>query len=185
MNIVQKIKNFVESECKKPNSKYGYDPYLFHFIPTIEYTEKLVDELGGDKEIVLLAAWLHDIGSMIHGRENHHITSAKIATEKLKEFDYPQEKIKKVKDCILSHRGSQKIKSKTIEAQILIEADALSSLNDITGLFQCAFSYEKLSRKEAKDSVRQKLKNKWDQLQFEKSKKIIKSKYDAAMLLLE
>ena len=27
MNIVQEIKNFVENECKKPSSKYGYEPY--------------------------------------------------------------------------------------------------------------------------------------------------------------
>ena len=74
---------------------------------------------------------------------------------------------------------------KTIEAQILIEADTLSAFNDLAGLFQCAFCYEKLSREEAKESVRQKLANKWKQLHFENSKKIIKPKYEAAMLLLK
>lgn len=184
-NIIQEIKKFVESECKKPSSKYGYELFPFHLVPVAEYAGKLADELGGDKEIILLAAWLHDIGSIVCGRENHHLTGAKIAEEKLKKLNYPPEKIEKVKDCIISHRGSQNIKPKTIEAQILVEADTLSAFNDVTGLFQCAFFYEKLPREEAKKSVRQKLENKWKQLRFENSKRIIKPKYDAAMLLLK
>jgi len=63
MDIVQRVRDFVESECKKPGSKYGYEPFMFHFIPVVEYAEKLADELGGDKEVVLVAAWLHDIGA--------------------------------------------------------------------------------------------------------------------------
>ena len=56
MDIVKKLKNFVESECGKPTCKYGYEPFLFHFIPMVEYSRKLVDELGGDKEVVLISA---------------------------------------------------------------------------------------------------------------------------------
>ena len=55
MDIIQKIKNFVENECKKPSSKYGYEPFPFHFAPVVEYAEKLASELGGDKEIILIA----------------------------------------------------------------------------------------------------------------------------------
>ena len=185
MDIIREIRDFVENECKKPSSKYGYDPFTFHFVPMVNHAEVLADELGGDKEIILIAAWLHDIGSIIYGRKDHHITSSKIAEEKLKELDYPQDKIEQVKECILSHRGSQKIKSESLEAQIIIEADTLSAFNDISGLFQCAFVYEKLPRTEAKKSVIQKLENKWNQLQFEKSKIIVKPKYEAIMMLLK
>ena len=45
MNIVQEIKNFVENECKKPSSKYGYEPFPFHFVPMVNHAEKLSDEL--------------------------------------------------------------------------------------------------------------------------------------------
>ncbi len=185
MNIIEKIKKFVESECKKPSSNYGYDPFLYHFIPVVEYSEALADKLGADKEIVIIAAWLHDIGSIVCGRENHHLTGAKIAEEKLSELGYPPEKIERVKDCIISHRGSQQILPKTLEAKILIEADTLSAFNDIAGLFQCAFYYEKLSRKEAKDSVKRKLENKWKQLNFDESREIVRPKYEAIKLLLK
>jgi len=183
--IEKKVKNFVEDECKKPSSNYGYDPFIFHIIPVVNYAKKLADKFGADKEIVILSAWLHDIGSFMCGRENHHLTGAKIAAEKLKEFGYPENKIKQVADCILTHRGSQKLPPKTIEGQILAEADAMSAFNDIAGLFQCAFVYEKLPRIEAKKSVKQKLQNKWNQLKLTGSKEMVKANYKAAILLLK
>lgn len=184
MDIIQEIKNFVESECQKPSSKYGYEPFIFHFIPVAAYAEKLVNELGGDKEVVLLAAWLHDIGSIIYGREDHHITGAKVAEDKLKELNYPPEKIELVKLCILNHRGSKNNIRRSLEEQILAEADVLSNFDNISGIFKAAFVYENKSQGEARDSVRQKLTNKYNQLQFESSIKLIKSKYEAAMIIL-
>lgn len=185
MNIIKKIKKFVEDECKKPSSKYGYESFSFHFVPVVKYAGKLADELGGDKEVILIAAWLHDIGSIIYGRKDHHITGAKIAEEKLKELGYPVEKIELVKKCILNHRGSQQSFCESIEEQILAEADAMSCFENITGVFKAALVYENLNQSKAKDSVRKKLENKWKQLHFNKSKKIIRPKYEAAMLLLK
>ena len=182
MNIVKEIKKFVEDECKKPSSKYGYEPFTFHFGPVANYAAKLADDLGGDKEVILIAAWLHDIGSIKYGREDHHITGAKIAEKKLKELEYPAEKIELVKKCILNHRGSTKTKS--LEEQILAEADTMSNFNNISGIFKAAFIFEKMNQGEAKEAVRKKLENKWKQLRFKKSKQLIKPKYEAAMLLL-
>jgi len=183
MNIINIIKDFVEAECKKPTSKYWYEPYLFHFIPMVDYAEKLINELWWDKEIVLISAWLHDIGSIVYWRKDHHITWAEIAEKKLKELNYPPQKIELVKKCILNHRWSQKNKRTTIEEQIVVEADVISNFDNISGIFKAAFVYENLSQWEAKAAVRQKLIQKWEQLHFEKSKKIIKPKFEAAMLL--
>ncbi|MGM5487996.1 MAG: HD domain-containing protein [Nanobdellota archaeon] len=183
--MIDEIKRFVERECKKPTSRYGYEPYQFHFVPVVDYAQKLADELGGDKEVISIAAWLHDIGSIVHGRKNHHITGARIAEKKLQEFQFPPEKIERVKKCILNHRGSQQNSRDTIEEQIIAEADTLSNFDNIAGIFKAAFLYENKSQGEAKESVRQKLEQKYAQLHFEKSKKIIKPKFEAAMLLLE
>ena len=185
MNFVKEIKNFVEVECKKSSSKYGYEPFVFHFVPTVECAKKLADELGGDKEIVTIAAWLHDIGSIIYGRQDHNITGAKIAEKKLKELGYPAKKIIKVQKCILNHRGSLQNRRESIEEKIVAEADVMSNFDNITGIFRAALVYENLNQIEARDSVIKKLENKWKQLHFAKSKKIVKPKYEAAMLLLK
>lgn len=151
----------------------------------VNYAEKLADELGGDKEIILIAAWLHDIGSMIYGRKDHHITDARIAEKKLKELYFPDEKIELIKKCILNHRSSQQNMRNSIEEKIIAEADILSNFENIAGIFKAAFVYEDQNQGEAKDSVRQKLERKWKQLHFDNSKEIIRPKFEAAMLLLK
>ncbi len=181
--IIEKVRMFVEEECKKPISKYGMDALENHFKSVVFHVEKLSDEFGGDKEILIISAWLHDIGSVIYDRKNHHITGADIAEKKLNEFNYPLEKVKKVKHCILCHRGSQNIPPETIEAKILIEADALSAFDCLSGHFKAAFIYEGKNQLEAKKVVKEKWINKYKQLS-EISKKLVKPKYEAAMLLL-
>ncbi|MGM5481027.1 MAG: HD domain-containing protein [Nanobdellota archaeon] len=185
MDIVSEIRSFVESECKKPTSKYGYEPFTFHFIPMVKRAVELADELGGDKESIELAAWLHDIGSIIHGREDHHITGAEIAEQKLQEYDYPAEKIDLIKKCIRNHRGSKDFDRESLEEQIIAEADAMSNFDNIGGIFKAAFCFEHLSQGEAKKAVREKLHRKWKQLHFDKSRELVRDKYEAAMLLLE
>jgi len=185
MDIVKEVQNFVEQESKKPTSKYGYEPYVFHFAFVVKYAQELAGKLKADKEVVTIASWFHDIGSVIYGRENHEITGAKIAEEKLKEFGYSPEKIELVKKCILNHRGSQQRNRESKEEQIVAEADAMSNFDNIPGIFKAAFVYENLSQDAAKESVREKMRHKWEKLHFEESKKIIKPKYEAIMLLLQ
>jgi len=182
-NIVEIIRKFVEEECKSPNSKYGYEPYEFHFALVHKYAKQLAEDFGADIEIIELAAWLHDIGSIIYGRENHDITGAEIAEKKLKELNYPPEKIEKVKKCILNHRGSRKNNRETVEEQIIADADSLSHFDNISGIFKAAFVYENKNQKEAQISAREKLIRSWDKLS-PNAKKIIKPKYDAVLLLL-
>ncbi len=184
MAIIKKVRAFVKTECQKPSSKYGYEPFAFHFEPVVKYAKKLANEVGADKEIVQIAAWLHDIGSIIYGRQDHHITGAKIAGKLLADLNYPPAKIKLVQKCILNHRGSINNIRKSKEEQIIAEADAMSHFDNIAGIFKAAFIYENLSQQDAQKTVRKKLQNKYRQIKTPYAKKIIKPKYDAAMLLL-
>ncbi len=182
-SIFEKVRTFVENECKKPTSKYGYDVYLHHFVQVHDYAKELAEKIGANIEIVELAAWLHDIGSIIYGRENHHITSCEIAEKKLKEFGYPIDKIEKIKQCIYSHRGSTNIERGTREAQIIADADAMSAFDNIGGQFKATFIYDNMTQEESRKYVAQKLINSYSKLSSE-AKKLIKPKFDAAMLLL-
>ncbi|MEK6826926.1 MAG: HD domain-containing protein [Nanoarchaeota archaeon] len=183
-NIIEEIRKFVEAETKKSTAKYDFEIYKFHFVPMRNYAIALAEKLNADIEIVELAAWLHDIGSIIYGRENHHITGSEIAVKKLKEFNYSAEKIEKVKNCIINHRGSVNNPRITLEEKIISDADALSNFDNLAGVFAGVLLYEKLNQKEAMISVREKLQRKYEQLCLEESKIIIKPKYEAAMILL-
>lgn len=183
-NLIEEIRKFVERESKNPNNWWGEEFYDLHIVSVHKYAKKLAEKLKADLEIVEIAALLHDVGSILNGRKDHHITGAKIAEEKLKELNYPLEKIEKVKHCILAHRGSQEIEAETVEAKIVRDSDSLSTFDHITGPFLAAFVYEKRSQSDAKKSVRIKFQNSWNKLYFDESKKIIKPKYEALMLLL-
>ncbi len=182
-NIVEQVRSFVEEECRKPTSKYGYAPFPTHFVPVVAYAKILAEKMNADFEIVELAAWLHDIGSIMVGRENHHITGAEIAEKKLKEFAYEPKKIELIKQCILAHRGSKPLERGSLEGKIICDADGLAAFDRIEGLFMAALVYEHLGQEQARISVRTKLFNSYKKLSSE-AKEIIKPKYEAAMLLL-
>lgn len=184
-DIIKEIRSFVESECQKPTSHYGHEVFFCHFVPVCEHAKNLAKSYENvNLEVLELAAWLHDIGSVMFGRKDHHITGARIAEEKLKEFEYPQEKIEKIKQCILTHRGSQNLNRASIEAQIIADADALSAFDNVSGLFKAAIFCEGMDQVSAKKSVKEKLQNSWNKLSSE-AKKMIQHKYLAAMILLE
>jgi len=184
IEIVEEIRNFVEGECKKPTSHYGGEIFICHFMPMVEHAKNLAKNFPeADLEVIQLAAWLHDIGAIIKGRRDHHISGAEIAKAKLKEFNYPQEKIDKIKKCIFSHRGSQNINRISIEEQIIADADALSAFDNISGLFKAAIFHEHLNQTQARIEVRRKLMNSWQKLS-PIAKKNIEHKYLAAMILL-
>jgi uncharacterized protein len=184
MDIVTKVREYVETECKKPSSHYGYEPFIFHFGPVVIYATQLADKFGADVEIVQLAGWLHDIGAIEMGRKDHHINGARIAGKVLERFDYPKDRIELVQKCILNHRGSVNNHKESMEEKIVAEADVLSNFDNISGIFKAAFIYENLDQGAAQKAALKKLENKYNQLSFEDSKKLIKPKYEAAKLLL-
>jgi len=132
-SIVEKVKCYVKKECGKPEACFR-GAYENHFVPVVKYALQLAEKQKADKEVVEIAAWLHDIGSIKGYYENHHIVSAKIAEQLLKNLNYPRNKIEQVKHCILAHRARFPMKKETKEAQILADADAMSHFDDIPGL---------------------------------------------------
>lgn len=185
MDTVGKIKKFVEKECKKPTSKYGFEPFEYHFVPMVKHAKILAKKLSADTEVVELAAWLHDIGSIKNGRKDHHKTGAKIAEKKLIELDYPRDKIKLIKKCIVNHRGSVNNNRESLEEKIISDADAISCFDNLPGLFKAAYVFEDLTQGEARVSVRKKLERKYKQLYFKESKDMVRDKYKAMKEILD
>ncbi len=93
----------------------------------IEISEKE----GGDIDIIVAAAILHDIAKNKQNKEEvecHATEGAKIAKELLEGFDFPKEKIDAVCYAIKIHRKSTCLKPETIEAAIIQDADRLECL---------------------------------------------------------
>jgi uncharacterized protein len=184
MDIVEEVRKYVEAECRRDTNIFGMNAYTGHFVSVVRYAKLLAEETCADMEIVELSAWLHDIGSIIEGdSENHHLVGSAHAEELLKKYNYPQDRIDRIKHCIIAHRGSKDIPRESIEAECIADADALSHFDNINSLFYLALVARKLEPFEAKIFVREKLERSWKKV-TPRAKDLIKPKYEAAMILL-
>jgi len=104
MNIVQKAENFVFQLFKDSlSSDYIYHNFN-HTLRVVNSVKILIENENvspEDAELLLVASWLHDAG-YIEGGENHEKRGGKIAEAFLKDNDFPEEKIEKVKLLILA-----------------------------------------------------------------------------------
>ncbi|MGI5897824.1 MAG: HD domain-containing protein [Candidatus Dojkabacteria bacterium] len=182
-DIVKLAQEYALRECKKTSYPFGMNVYNNHFKPVVMYAEQLAEKRNADKEIVLLSAWLHDIANITGDTEDHHIVGQKYAEEFLKKHNYPLERIEQVKHCIYAHRGSKNIPKKTVEAECVADADAMSHFNTIASLFHLAMRVYGLSVEDANTFVKEKLKRSYKKL-TPIGKKMIQEKYDAVMKIL-
>ncbi|MBN2052518.1 HD domain-containing protein [Candidatus Woesearchaeota archaeon] len=184
-NFIVRIKAHVEEACaSQKGSSFGDSDFSHHIVPVVKYAKELAKLTGADEEIVEISAWLHDIGRLKGDPEIHEKIGAEYAEKYLKELGCPAEKIAKIKYCILMHRGSSQGKRETLEAQCVASADAMAHFDFINGLFFVALVVKKKDLDSAKEWVKSKLQRSWNKLMPE-AQKIIKPKYEAAMMLLE
>jgi putative nucleotidyltransferase with HDIG domain len=97
-----------------------------------KYCQELAEIEGGDKEILDIAAILHDIGKY-KDKENHHIIGVEMTKEFLKDISFPDNKKELILRCILKHRtkySNTNNNNNNINVKIIQSADALATLFD-------------------------------------------------------
>jgi len=111
--------------------EFGSDPYLLlPHVPEVERWAKFMLKRypQADEEVVLLAVWLHDLGHYpILTEVDHAIRSEERAREFLEKEKYPKEKMKKVLQCVRSHR-CRDVMPESFEAKIIAFADSASHM---------------------------------------------------------
>jgi uncharacterized protein len=184
--LISKLSDIVESACKKESNQFGYGIWSHHIVVVMKYAKLLAKKLGANLEIVEIAALLHDYAGIknIDYHEEHHIYGAKEAEKILKSYNYPKEKVEKVKRCILSHRGSIEAKKETVEEVCLASADAMAHIDQVVSLLHMVYDKKDMDIDEGKKWVRNKLKRSWNKLNQE-AKEIVEGKYYAALKVLE
>ena len=185
MSIVELIKEEVIKRDKEDQETREYSFYEEHIKYVVENAKDLAKKYNADIEIVELAALLHDIAiiSKVGDREEHHINGSVIAEELLTKYNYPKDKIERVKQCILNHRGSKITNRNTIEEEIIADADAISHFDNITLLFLTALKRKGKNIKEASLWVKKKLDKDYNKLSG-RSKLEQKSRYENIIKVL-
>jgi len=133
----QKFVNLAKQHFLSTFGKADPNIILYSYLPKhVAECEKwarrvLKNHSEANQEIVLLAAWLHDIGQAFSPKdEDHAVKSEREARRFLSEIKYPSNLLDKVAHCVRSHRNKD-VQPETIEAKIMAAADSASHMTDI------------------------------------------------------
>lgn len=133
----------IESTLEKKIAEVasGVDPAhdLLHFKRVVRTAKALCLEEGADPQVVIPAAWLHDfviIPKNDPRRSQASRLSAVAAREFLQQNHYPSQYLDAITHAIEAHSYSANIEAKTLEAQIVQDADRLDGLGAI-GIARC------------------------------------------------
>jgi uncharacterized protein len=115
--MIQKAEDYIRKNLDKE--------VVEHILRVRNYALKLAETEGGDKELIELAALLHDIGYM-KGFKDHARSGVPIAREFLTKQGYDQMKAGKIINCIIKHSPGEN--PQAIEEKIIWDADCLDRL---------------------------------------------------------
>lgn len=157
-DILSYLRQELDQRCQSSSNYFGYSCFR-HIEAVVKNAALLAEVYHADKEICMIAAWLHDIASVTDYAlyPEHHIHGAKMAEDILSRFHYDEERTALVKRCIQNHRGSVKSERLTPEEQCVADADAVSHFDNIPSLFYLAYVTKGLDIEEGKEFVKAKL----------------------------
>jgi uncharacterized protein len=119
----EKIRGQIE-EYAKSFQWTPEDYYWQHTLQVREFALMIQKRVGGDKDVVEVAALLHDIGKAELRAPGHEAISAQKATLFLKQIGFDENKAQKVAGCIRYENFEP------IEARILRATDSMSLIMD-------------------------------------------------------
>lgn len=157
-----------------------------HVDQVIAFGESLLKKYGGDQDVFLAAAYLHDLArnnpSFIGGDGARE--SARLAEPILEEIGFPEERIDLICQVIAEH-DQPDVETTSIEARILSEADFLAGFGPWGLLRSLVWSGE---RGEPLEETMRRLKEKMpariDSLKFPESREYARRQYQFVRLFL-
>ena len=184
-DIIDFLEQEIKHRCDSASNFFGKDIY-YHIKAVVKNATLLAEEYGADAEVVIIAAWLHDIASITSYDlyKEHHIHGARIAKELLDVMGYPAEKTALVEKCVLNHRGSELKEKSSIEEICVADGDAVSHFDNLPSLLYLAYVIRKYSMEEGVQFASSKLTRSYNKLS-DKSKELYKEKYNEVMGVLQ
>lgn len=127
--IIQYVKEQTSTNNRPVN--YPFRDRFEHTMRVYRWAIKLQAKMGGDIEIISLAALLHDIGWDEKQEVSHADISAQMAADFLVEMDYDPKKIGRICEIIRRHEDQDTKDELSLECQIVMDADLLDELGAV------------------------------------------------------
>ena len=128
MNVEEKHKKIIEIVDQKLTCSAHNLDHVFRVYNLCLLLAKYEKDV--DLEVLIPSALLHDIARVEEsqdktGKIDHAVLGSVIAEDILRKLEYEEEKIEKIKHCIIAHRFRTGNEPKTIESKILFDSDKL------------------------------------------------------------
>jgi len=121
---------------------------ISHVQRVVQNTIRLTQAADGNADVTIPAAWLHDCVSVAKDsplRAQASKLAADEAVRFLESIDYPPELLAQIHHAIEAHSFSANLETKTLEAQIVQDADRLEAVGAI-GIARCLLTGGSLDR---------------------------------------
>jgi len=175
--LLKKIKKL----CLRSYPKHNWDG---HLIPVVNAALRLQKVYGGDKFIIETGAYMHDIGRVLFEYLKplgitHEISGYYYTKLKLRQYGFDKKLNERISKCVLEHSGSglSKHKPTSLEAEIIMNADAIAAFDEWTYQYSIFHSCHGRNPEKTREWLLKKLGYSWKKLTFPEIKKNISPLY--------
>lgn len=125
--VIEYVKKMTTENGRPP--KYPFRSRYEHTMRVYRWAIKLQSKLGGDLDVIALAALLHDIGW--DDERPHGEVGAELAVEYLDSIGVDPSIIKRVGEIIMRHEDKDTEADLSIECKIVMDADLLDEVGAV------------------------------------------------------
>ncbi len=147
MNLEQFEQHFEQFILQQQIHDAAHD--INHVKRVVSSAKKLAEQEQADLNVVIPAAWLHDCVSFPKSHPDNNrasILAAEKALALLRQLGYPEQYFADIAHAIEAHSYSANIATKSLEAEVVQDADRLDGLGAI-GVSRCMLVAGKLGSK--------------------------------------
>jgi hypothetical protein len=98
-------------------------PMERHCLRQFAIAERLAGEHEFDRELLLCACWLHDLGLYTHSREPYVTEGARLAARVLEPFGWPPERLQRCMDACEQHHAPRSRMALGLEVELVRRSD--------------------------------------------------------------
>lgn len=182
--LEEQMRIWIKDVCSQGTGPFDTSFFEKHICVMAQIADTLAQTLHADREVVALAAYLHDISAIEDYTTvaNHHILGGERAGEILTAHGYPAEKIDAVRRCIFTHSAPVAAGQGTMEEICISNADAVSQIMMPGYWLHYAFVVKHMSYKEGLDWYIDKIDSHWNAM-AEEARAIAAQAYQTARVL--
>ena len=127
-NVIEFVRQQISNNGRPSN--YPFRDRFEHTMRVYRWAIKLQAKVGGDLDIIALAALLHDVGW--DEEKDHGEVGAQIAVEYLDSIGLDPEKISRIGEIIRIHEDKDTTEELSLECQVVMDADLLDEVGTVS-----------------------------------------------------